>query len=180
MHRINAGTQSLVLRLVVHLLSYSRLKSRKWKCKRFSILANQMYSIPDTHPNMKLKQQQKRQTFSQQTATRLPFNQFNMTVQLNCFVAVCTNNHRYPFKSLLENQSWEIEILKHMQAARVAQHRLDHSFLWLRCVSGVLNWLYRNQLNPVRLYVEGQKAWREDRCAHRSQLIKSGYWKRLN
>lgn len=24
------------------------------------------------------------------------------------------------------------------------QHRLDHSFLWLRCVSGVLNWLYRN------------------------------------
>lgn len=36
------------------------------------------------------------------------------------------------------------------------QHRLDHSFLWLRCVSGVLNWLFRNQLNPVRLCVEGQ------------------------
>lgn len=44
---------------------------------------------------------------------------FNLT-----FVAVCANNHRYPFKSFLENQLWEIEILKHMQAARVVIIRM--------------------------------------------------------
>lgn len=65
-----------------------------------------------------------------QPANSQPFNQFNMTVQLDCFVAVCTNNHRYPFKSFLENQLWEIEILKHMQAARVVIIRMPSAQAW--------------------------------------------------
>lgn len=91
MHAVYTGRPRL-LQLVVYLLSYSRLKVENEKCKRFSILANQIYSIPDTCLNRKLKQQQQQQqTFSQQIAIHLLFKPGLNDSSTQLFFFCCTN-----------------------------------------------------------------------------------------